>query len=239
LSKKLTALVAATALGALALTPAAHADTVTMGSTLQGNFDGGVSGDPVLTVQLSYDPAISPNPVVSPVNGVITGWKVKSADDNSLYTLKVMRANGPVSLVNNTNSNFTALRSVVAPTPVPVGTGASTPGGAIFEYPASLPISQGDYIGLQIGGDADDMPQAFTNGLPLNLIANNFAGQPTDGASADLQADEQHDLLLQATVEFTPDGGGPAKKKKCKKKKKKKGKAAASAKKKCKKKKKK
>ncbi len=111
----------------------------------------------------------------------------------------------------------------------------------IFEYPGNnLPISKGDYIGLLSGGDNDDLPQNTTDGVAQNLIGNNFSALPTDGTSADLLADEQHDLLLQATVEYTP-AGPAAKKKKCKKKKQGKGKASAGAKKKkkCKKKKKK
>jgi hypothetical protein len=75
------------------------------------------------------------------VNGTITDWKVKSADDGAVYTLKVMRPNGPVSLVPATNTNFTAITSVQAPSPVPNGTFAGTPTGVIFDYPASLPIS--------------------------------------------------------------------------------------------------
>jgi hypothetical protein len=227
-----------------AVVPAtAGADTAVMGSTLANNFDGGVSGAPVLSMQLSYDPATSPNAVVAPADGTITGWKVKSADDGALYTLKVLRPNGPVSLVTATNSNFTAVASVQAPSAVPVGTGATTPTGEIFSYPASLPISKGDYVGVLLGGAADGLPQAFTNGVPQNLIANNFAGQPTDGTAADLLADEQHDLLLQATMEFTPPApatpGNPAgktQKRKCKKKAK--HRSAEIAKKKCKKKKK-
>jgi hypothetical protein len=223
----------------------ASAVTVTMGSTLTGNFDGGVSGAPVLSMQLSYDPATSPNPVVAPGDGTITGWKVKSADDGALYTLRVLRPNGPVSLQTATNSNFTGAGSVQAPSAVPVGTGATTPTGEIFSYPASLPISKGDYVGVGLGGDADGLPQAFTNGVPANLIANNFSGDPADGSSADLLADEQHDLLLQATIELaSPSGpgssgnpGGNAAKKKCKKKKKKHA-AESAKKKKCKKKKK-
>jgi hypothetical protein len=181
----------------------ASADTITMGSTLQNDYDGGVSGGAsTLSAQLSFDPLTSPNPVVSPANGLITGWKVKSADDGALYTLKVLRANGAVSLVTATNSNFTAVASVAAPSAVPVGTFVATPTGVIFDYPASLAISKGDHIGLLTGGDDDDLPQKTTNGLARNLIANNFAGQPANGAAGDLLADEQHDLLLQATVKF-------------------------------------
>jgi hypothetical protein len=226
--------------GAFTVAPAAAAaDTVTMGSTLANTFDGGISTGPTLTVQLSFDPTTSPNPVVSPVDGVIRDWKVKSADDGAIYTLKVMRPNGPVSLVAATNTNFTAIRSVQAPTAVPIGTFGATPTGVIFDYPASLPISKGDYIGMLTGGADDDVAQHTTNGLTQSVFANNFAGLPADGAAADLLADQQHDLLLQATIEFTPPGSpaSPVKAKKCKKKAKKR--AAEIAKKKCKKKKKK
>ena len=100
-----------------ALSSPASAATVVMGSTLANNFDGGVTGLTGGQRSDLHDPATSPNPVVSPVNGVITGWKVKSADDGGLYTLKVLRPNGPVSLVNMTNSNFTGVASVAAHQP--------------------------------------------------------------------------------------------------------------------------
>lgn len=180
----------------------ASGDTTVLGSKLVNDFQGGISSAPTVSVQLSFDPSTSTNPVISPANGVITGWKVKSADDGALYTLKVLRPNGPVSLATATNSNFKAIRSVQAPSAVPAGTNVSTPTGVIFSYSASLPISQGDYIGILTGGAVDDLPQFTTSGLAKNLIANNFAGQPTDGNSADLLADEQHDLLLQATVQY-------------------------------------
>ena len=115
----------------------------------------------------------------------------------------------------------------------------------IFDYPASLPISKGDYIGVRtVGGPgAHGLPQAMANGLSQSTFANNFAGQPADGASADLLADAQHELLLQATIEFTPppqQSPATTAKKKCKKHKKKHHRSAKSAKKKkCKKKKKK
>src|SRR5215213_22550 len=193
------------ALCATSLLPAAaSADTVTMGSTLANEFDspGFSISAPTVSAQISFDPTTSPNPVISPANGLITGWRVRSADDGALYTLKVLRPNGPVNLVTATNTNFTAITSVPAPSAVPIGTGAGTPAGVIFSYPASLPISKGDYLGVRLGGTATGLPQAFTNGQPGNLIANNFSGQPADGSSADLLADEQHDLLLQATVRY-------------------------------------
>lgn len=200
---KIRSIAAATAICALAAPAAASADTTVMGSTLANDFDGGISTGPTLTVQLSYDPLTSPNPVVSPANGVITGWRVKSADDGAVYTLKVMRPSGPVSLVTATNSNFTAITSVQAPSAVPAGTGVATPTGVIFDYPGNnLPISQGDYLGLLTGGADDHVAQKTTGGLAKNLFANNFAGAPADGATAALLGDEQHDLLLQATVKY-------------------------------------
>lgn len=202
MNRKFAALATMAVIGALGAPATAPADTVVMGSTLQNNFGGGLSTGPTLSVQLSFAPATSTNPVISPANGVITGWKVKSADDGALYTLKVLRPNGAVSLVTTTNSNFSAVRSVVAPSPVPAGTELATPTGVIFDYPASLPISEGDYIGVLTGGADDHVPQTITSGVPANLIANNFSGLPADGAAANLLADEQHDLLLQATIKF-------------------------------------
>jgi hypothetical protein len=237
------ALASTLAVTALSVSSAtASADTVVMGSTLVSDYQGGISNTAV-TAQLSFDPATSTNPVVSPVNGTIVDWKVKSADDGAVYTLKVLRPNGPVSIIPPNTSNFTSVASAQAPSPVPVGTFASSPTGAIFDYPASLPISKGDYVGVKTvgnpGGGADGLPQAMANGLTQSVFANNFASEPADGASADLIADAQHELLLQATIQFTPSQPPTTtpKAKKCKKKKKHRS-AESAKKKKCKKKKK-
>jgi hypothetical protein len=210
MNRRIVQLALSATLGVVLFGSPASAETVVMGSTLTGNYDGGISGAPLLSVQLAYEPATSPNPVISPANGLVTGWKVKSADDGAIYTLKVLRPNGPVSLATATNSNFTAITSMQAPSAVPAGTALASPTGAVFSYPASLPIGKGDYVGIRLGGAATGLPQAFTNGQHGNLIANNFSGQPADGSSADLLADEQHDLLLQATIEFcrVPDVTG-------------------------------
>ena len=200
---RIRSIVAATVVCALAAPAAASADTVVMGSTLANPYSGGVSGgSSTVSVQLSFVPGTSTNPVKSPANGIITGWKVKSADDGAIYTLKVLRPTSTVSLVTTTNTNFMGISSLPAPSAVPVGTNAATPTGVVFDYPAALPISQGDYVGLLTGGADDDLPQSNTSGLTQNLIANNFGAQPTDGTAANLLADEQHDLLLQTTVKF-------------------------------------
>jgi PASTA domain-containing protein len=201
----------ATAAPLAVISSSASANTAIMGSTLASDFDGPGSGGEfsinarIVSAQISFDPGTSPNPVVSPANGVITGWKVKSAVDGAHYTLKVLRPNGPVSLVVAADTNFTGIASAQAPSATPAGTFIAHPTGAIFSYPASLPISKGDYIGLFVGPDSpfpEDLPQHGTSGVHANLIGNNFLGQPADGSSAPLTADEQHELLLQATVQF-------------------------------------
>jgi hypothetical protein len=203
--RKLLIAAGLTATGLLALAAPASANTVIMGSKLASDFDvpGFSLGAPTVSAQISFDPATSPNPVVSPANGVITGWKVKSAVDGALYTLKVLRANGPVSLVVASDTNFTGVGSAQAPSATPAGTFISNPTGKVFSYPAALPIGKGDYIGLLVGGSfPQDLPQHGTSGVHTNLIGNNFSGQPADGSTAPLKADEQHELLLQATVQF-------------------------------------
>ncbi len=221
--KKLSALIVATALGALAAPAAASADTVVMGSTLVNPYEGGIASAPTVTAQINYDPATSPNPVVSPVDGVITGWKVKSADDGALYTLKILRPNGAVSLVKTTNSNFTSVASVAAPSPVPAGTGVRTRPASSSTTRGKPPIKRRLHRPAQRRGRRRS--STGHHGWPgAEHLRNNFAGLPADGTSADLLSDVQHDLLLQATIEFTPDSPAAKKKKKCKKKKKKKGK---------------
>src|SRR3954470_15478036 len=96
------ALAAALTLTAVAgFAGAARADTVVMGSTLASDFDnpGFSATAPIVSAQIAFDPATSRNPVVSPVDGVISSWKVKSADDGVSYTLEILRPTGPVSLV--------------------------------------------------------------------------------------------------------------------------------------------
>jgi hypothetical protein len=91
---------------------------------------------------------------------------------------------------------------------------------AILSYPGNdLPIRTGDSIGLYQSGNPDDgLPQAFTNGLTDNVIANNFSGLPEDGDTASFIPDGQHELLLQATLEFCKVPGLKGKKAKAAKK---------------------
>jgi hypothetical protein len=178
---------------ALLLPAAACADTVTMGSTLVNPYSGGVSTSPTVSIQQSYQAGVSANPIVSPANGVVTAWAVKSGDADAFYTLRIIRPTG----IANT---YAGAGSSPASGPVP---NTVAPTGTILNYTASLPIKLGDSIGLLQGGLSDvGLPQFQSNGLTSNVIANNFTAQPIDGGTALLTPDQQHELLLQATVKF-------------------------------------
>ena len=230
MTRKLSALIAASAFGALMVPGVALADTAVIGSALTLPYEGGVSTGDTTTLQQTQAGGLAPNPLTSPADGVITGWKVRTSDDGAIYTLRIL---SPTATVNS----YVASGSVTAPA-VPPGTDDT-----ILSYPGNnVPIKKGDHIGvLQTGDSEEGIIQNTTDGIATNVIANLFTGDPVNGVPTAFIPDQQHELLLQATVEFTPDGGPAKKKKKCKKKKKKgKGKAGAAAKKKkCKKKKKK
>lgn len=182
---------AALATGA-ALAPGASATTATMGSALALPYEGGVCNNNCLSLQQAQVGGTGPLPIISPANGVVTGWAVRTSDDDAVYTLRILRPVG-------TNTYLGAGASA-AQAPVPVGTTDQ-----IINYTApSIPIKEGDSIGLFQTGNADDgLPQNTTDGVTPNVIANNFGGQPAvDGGTAPFIPDGQHELLLQATVKY-------------------------------------
>jgi hypothetical protein len=88
--------------------------------------------------------------------------------------------------------------SVQAPTFVPPGTT-----DAIFTYPGqSAPIMQGQAIGVLQTGNPEGLPQHTTNGVNANVMAFNLNGNFSDGLGAAFMPDVQHELLLQATIQF-------------------------------------
>jgi hypothetical protein len=184
------------ALGALGLgASGASAATQTIGSALTLPYQGGVCNNNCLSVQLQQAGGTLPHPITSPVNGVITEWKVRTGDPDALYTLRVL-----TPAVNNA---YISTGSVAAPAPVPAGTADS-----VLTYPGNnLAIKFGQAIGvLQTngGGAGADvgLPQNTTNGITTNVISNNFNGTFLDGLGATFLPDAQHELLLQATVKY-------------------------------------
>ena len=178
----------------LALPGAASAATQTIGSALALPYQGGVCNNNCLSVQQSR--IVDVHPLLSPVNGVITDWKVRTGDPDALYTLRILTPAAGNSYISTTSQR--------APAPVPAGTVDT-----IITYTASpnLPIKQGQAIGLlqtNGGGAGADvgLPQNTTGGVAANVIANNFNGVFLDGLGAAFISDAQHELLLQATVKF-------------------------------------
>lgn len=184
--------VAGFALAGACLSPAAAtAETAKIGSDLSHPMDlPGALCTNCTTLQQAQVGGNSPLPLTSPANGVVTSWAVRTGDPGARYTLRILRPSG-------TNIYLGAGISQ-APAAVPGGTTDST-----ISYPAaSLPIKQGDSIGVFTGGGATGVAQRVTSGVNANLIANNFTGGPPEGSTATFIPDVQHELLLQATIEF-------------------------------------
>lgn len=183
------------ALGAAFAAPAS-ANTTVMGSALTLPYQGGVCNNNCLSVQLAQVGGANPNPIVSPANGVVTSWAVRTGDPDALYTLRI--------LTPGANNGYVSTTSVRAPAPVPAGTVDS-----IITYPVStyVPIKFGQAIGvLQTngGGAGADvgLPQITTNGVTANVISNEFNGTFLDGLGTTFLPDAQHELLLQATIKY-------------------------------------
>lgn len=194
--RKTVLLLAAAAFAGAAIAAPASANTTVMGSALALPYQGGVCNNNCLSVQLTQVGGNSPNPLVSPANGVVTSWSVRTGDPDALYTLRI--------LTPGANNGYISTTSVQAPAPVPAGTVDS-----IITYPVTttVPIKFGQAIGvLQTngGGNGADvgLPQITTGGVTTNVISNNFNGTFLDGLGATFLPDQQHELLLQATIKY-------------------------------------
>jgi hypothetical protein len=180
------AFAAVLALLAAALLPAAaSADTAVIGSTL--NFP----AVPALctgciAVQNGNSSSLSTHPFRSPANGVVTSWSVRSGDLNALYTLRLLRQTGSNTFLG------------VGHSPVSIPVADST--DKVRTSSTSLPISNGDFIGLQIN-PGHDIPDHFTGN---NADVDAYDGPPPfgDGAVGTFTGIPGHELLLQATVSF-------------------------------------
>ena len=173
-----------TSAGVLAVAGTALANTATIGSDLTATRDSDPCLTPCIAVQLSQTGGSSPNPLTSPANGIVTQWAIRSAD-NVTYGFRILRPAGA--------NTYTSVVTAHGEDP--------GVGNAVLTYPVSLPISQGDAIGIgPVAGDSDaGVPQHDTS--DSNVIAHNLTGQ-ADGATAGFTPTPGHELLLQATVRF-------------------------------------
>jgi len=184
LRKGVPALVAVVA---CSLPVGAAADTVTVGSALQ-HPDTGALCTNCVGVQRAQVGGEAPFPLISHVNGVVTSWAVRTSEPGALYTFRVLQPAGATS--------YTGAGSSPQIT-VPAGTTDST-----LHTTVSLPIKQGDAIGIAVGGaPANGLPQ-FTTNDPSDVVGYAtpvFADGATSGTITDIPG---HELLLQATIDY-------------------------------------
>jgi hypothetical protein len=175
-------------IGALALAGAASANTATIGSDLAATHDANLCLNLCTAVQQSQAGGSSPFPLTSPANGTVTEWAIRSTDNVS-YAFRILRPAG----TNAYTGAGTAL-----------GVDPNTTPDAILRYPTSLPIKQGDAIGIEpFAGDIDTgVPGQNTPSTTSNVWATNTLGQPADGTTASFTPEAGRELLLQATVKF-------------------------------------
>src|SRR4051794_24453906 len=167
------------------ITAPASANTATIGSALQHPNTPSICSDCV-GVQLGQAGGSSPLPLTSPANGTVTSWAVRSGDIGAVYALRILRPTG--------GNTFTSAGTSTAP---------SVPGGtldSILSHVASLPIKQGDAIGVALGPTATGLPQ-FTSNNQADVLGYSTS-VPPDGAQVTFVPLGGHELLLQATVQF-------------------------------------
>lgn len=190
MNRRLTRIAVSLALGlgtTCVLPSAASANTVTIGSDLSQPRDANSCLAPCLAVQQAQAGGSNPFPLTSPANGTVTSWAIRSSD--------------------NVTNAFRILRPTGSNTYMGVGTslGVDPDILGLVRYEVSLPIKQGDAIGIQalVGTDSDfGVPEHDTPGVPSNVWALNAMGAPADGTTATFAPEAGHELLLQATVKF-------------------------------------
>jgi hypothetical protein len=169
--------------GAASLPAVAGADTVQIGSNLQRGFMlPDASGTGIGLQRALAAPTLS---LTSPANGQITSWSVRSGDMGASYTLRVLRSLGGLS--------YQATGSAAAPSPIPAST------DTVYSYSASLPISQGDAIGIQAAPGSAGAPLHFSDN-PGDRVASGPA--LADGGSATFGESDGLEILLQGTIRF-------------------------------------
>ena len=176
---------------ALAGPSAASAGTVNIGSNLQNtyNFAAGFCLGPCVGLQQTQTTAAGKLELASPVNGTITGWSVRSGQIGSSYILRVLRPAGGLS--------YAYARTSAAGTPVPDTM------DVVRDYPTSLPIKQGDRIGLQ---PPAGIGLPMHTGAPLtaaDVVAYHAAGGADGGTFPfDTTNGSSREVLLRATITF-------------------------------------
>jgi hypothetical protein len=185
------------ALAVSAALPAAAPAAVTIGSNLAGTGADNLgaycpSGGVCTGTNLSLPPgSTAANGLVSPINGVVVRWRVKSGSSGNPVTLRVLRPAG--------GATFTGAGT---------STPAATASGISGFFPTRLPIRAGDSVGLNIANSALVWANtAGANGLVWGSL-NGYPAGLADGGTAAGAAQGNKELLVQAVVEPDVDGDG-------------------------------
>lgn len=173
----------------LALPGAASAESTTIGNPLDHtrNFTLGACIPGCTAVQRTQTAGPEKLSLTAPVNGTITQWSVRSGLVGDTYRLRILRPAGGLTYAFSGSS-------AISPAVPDVTDVART-------YPASVPIQQGDAIGLE---------SVSGTGVPLHTgapatPADTWAYFPTaasDGSAQLFTADPMgsREVLLQATI---------------------------------------
>lgn len=170
-------------------TPPASADKLKVGSDLQRPNDAAaICATPgCVGVQQTLSAAKATLPPLSPVNGVVTKWLVRSSDDGALYSLRLLRPAGAGTYVGAGTAPATG--------PIPAGPEVTA------SYPASLPVAEGDAIGLMLGAGAAGLPVHFASSVPADQIQTRVTPF-ADGVAAPFLSSAPYELLVQAKISF-------------------------------------
>lgn len=186
-------------LAAALAAPASSLGAATIGSNLNGNTDDDLPGycnaAPLgcTATNLSLPAgSAAAGGVTSPINGVVTSWKVKSNDGTGTQSLS-MRVLRPAGGASYTGAGTSA--------PIAPSVGINTAS-------TQLRINAGDSIGL----NNSQSKLVFANTPGANTLAwgnpNGFANGLNDGATGTGQAFGNKETLVQANVEPDADNDG-------------------------------
>ena len=182
---RLLALIATT--GVFLAFPTQSLGEVTIGSNLQRPTQLGLSclgGPCTFALHALDDPSFAaPGGVSSPVNGTVTGWRVRAGSSTTSTTLRIVRQLG--------GNLFTGAGTSTAVTP-PVSSTSPT-------YPTQLPIRTGDLIGINC---CDETVGTYFR-IGNNETHQWFAPGLADGGTGEPPDDFEGELLLQASIEPT------------------------------------
>jgi hypothetical protein len=173
------------AIAALGETPA-QASTVTIGSTETAGVTSSAFGSPGSVTLANLTLGAPWMTVSSPVNGVITRWRITDASGGPFY-LRVIRSSAAGQFIGVGTS---------APA-TPVGSGIQT-------FSTNLPIQQGDLIGLDTSHASDETGALVRPGSTIAgwvpVLPNGAPTVPTVTAAGE--------LVLSADIQPVPSVAG-------------------------------